>query len=328
MTEGTRADPAATEPLHPQPPTPLPEESGKRGLSETTTRFLTAGWLVPVVLYAIIQGGLFYLAVVTAFVVLAQREFYHLIEEKGARPLWGLGLAAGGALPAVAYVGNEYHATLLMTASLLALMVAQLRKNDITEALASISGTFFGVFYVGWLLSHAIPLRQFYDTMSSRYDAADLVTVELAPDAGMFFFVFTLTVVINCDVGAYFAGRAYGRRKLAPKVSPGKTLEGGVGGVLWGTAAGAICKLLFDLIAPALSASVSWAAVAAFGVVLSMVGIVGDLVESLLKRDAQLKDTGALLPGMGGVLDRIDSPLLGIPVMHYMLLGYFWFRLA
>ena len=65
-----------------------------------------------------------------------------------------------------------------------------------------------------------------------------------------------------------------------------------------------------------------------FGVVLSMVGIVGDLVESLLKRDAKLKDTGRLLPGMGGVLDRIDSPLLGIPVMHYMLLGYVYWRLA
>jgi CDP-diglyceride synthetase len=103
-------------------------------------------------------------------------------------------------------------------AFLLALMVAELRKNDIPEALASISGTFFGVFYVGWLLSHAIPLRQFYDTMLSRYDAADLVTLELAPEAGIFFFVLTLTVVVNCDVGAYFAGRAYGRR-LGPRAS-------------------------------------------------------------------------------------------------------------
>jgi len=266
--------------------------------------------------------------VVTVFVVLGLREFYHLIEEKGARPLTGLGLVAGGLLPAVSFVGTEYHATLLMTASLLALMVAQLRKNDITEALASISGTFFGVFYVGWLMSHAVPLRMFYDSALTRWDAADLVTVELAPGAGIFFFVYTLTVLINCDAGAYFAGRAYGRHKMAPEVSPGKTWEGAVGGVIWGTIAGAICKALFDFFWPSLSASLSWNAIVPFGIVLAMVGIVGDLVESLLKRDAKLKDTGQLLPGMGGVLDRIDSPLLGIPVMHYMLLGYFWWQLA
>jgi phosphatidate cytidylyltransferase len=230
-------------------------------------------------------------------------------------------------LPAVAYLGTEYHATLLMTASLLALMVAQLRKNDITEALASISGTFFGVFYVGWLMSHAVPLRRFYQTMLTRYDAADLLTIELAKGAGIFFFVFTLTVLINCDTGAYFTGRAYGRHKMAPRVSPGKTWEGALGGVLWGTIAGAICKALFDFMWPELSASLSYRAIVGFGVVLAMVGIVGDLVESLLKRDAKLKDTGHLLPGMGGVLDRIDSPLIGIPVMHYMLLGYFYWHL-
>jgi phosphatidate cytidylyltransferase len=314
--------------LQSQPPTPPVEARGKKRLSETLLRLLTAGWLVPVALYAIVHGGLVFLGVVTAFVLLGLREFYLLIEEKGAHPLWGLGLAAGGALPAVAYLGTEYHATLLMTASLLALMVAQLRKSDITEALASISGTFFGVFYVGWLLSHSVPLRNFYHTAMSRYDEAGVIAIGLAPEAGIFFFLYALTVVINCDAGAYFAGRAYGRHKLAPQVSPGKTWEGAIGGILWGTAAGALCKGLFDLVWPGLSASFEWGAVLVFGVVLSMVGIVGDLVESLLKRDAKLKDTGRLLPGMGGVLDRIDSPLLGIPVMHYMLLGYVYWRLA
>ena len=317
---------SANEPLDPKQSTV--EAGDKKPLSETLLRFLTAGWLVPVVVYAIVQGGLIFLAVVTGILLLGLREFYLLIEEKGARPLWGLGLAAGGALPTVAYLGTEYHATLLMTASLLALMVAQLRKNDITEALASISGTFFGVFYVGWLLSHAVPLRHFYETALSRYDPAEVVAIGLAPGAGIFFFIYALTVVINCDAGAYFAGRAYGRHKLAPQVSPGKTWEGALGGILWGTLAGAICKGLFDFVWPGLSASFEWGAVLVFGVVLSMVGIVGDLVESLLKRDAQLKDTGRLLPGMGGVLDRIDSPLLGIPVMHYMLLGYVYWRLA
>ena len=320
------------EPLHPQPPTPLPEDDGRKGMSETVTRFLTAAVLVPFVIWTIIQGGLVYLAVVTGFILLGQREFYHLIEEKGARPLWSLGLIAGGALPVVAHFRDEYAATLLMTFSLLALMVAQLRKRNITEALASISGTFFGVFYVGWLMSHAIVLRGFSEKAEQGLllplKGVELTSLQLYPDAGIFFFVFTLAVVVNCDAGAYFAGRAYGRHKLAPQISPGKSVEGAIGGILWGTIAGLICKAIFDQFWPSLSASLGWLPIACFGVVLAMVGIVGDLVESLLKRDAQLKDTGAMLPGMGGVLDRIDAPLLAIPVMHYMLLGYFVVRLG
>jgi phosphatidate cytidylyltransferase len=295
-------------------------------MGETLTRILTAAALLVPVVWVIIEGGLPYLLVVTAFVLLGQREFYHLIEAKGARPLWGLGLAAGAALQLVAYVGNAYYATLLMTASLLVLMVAQLRKRNMTESLASISGTFFGVFYVGWLMSHAIVLREFYEKgekgLILLLDPADLDRLHLAPDAGIFFFVFTLTVVINCDTGAYFVGRAYGRHKLAPRISPGKTVEGAAGGILWGTVAGLICKGIFDQFWPSLSASLDWAAVVVFGIVLAIVGTIGDLVESLLKRDAHLKDAGGLLPGMGGVLDRIDAPLLAIPVMHYMLLGY------
>jgi phosphatidate cytidylyltransferase len=324
---GTTRSSETDGPLHPQPASPLPDESAGKGRSETLTRFLTAAVLVPAVLWVIVQGGLVYLGVVIAFVVLAQREFYHLIEEKGARPLWSLGLGAGAALPVVAYMGNEYHVTILMTASLLALMVAQLRKRNITESLASLSGTFFGVVYVGWLLSHIVVLRRFQDAALARFDASEVAAAGLVPGAGIFFVIFTLTVVVNCDAGAYFAGRAYGRHKLAPRISPGKSVEGAIGGILWGTAAGLICKAVFDQYWPQLSQSLGYAVLAGFGVVLAVAGIVGDLVESLLKRDAAMKDAGSLLPGMGGVLDRIDEPLLAVPIMHYMLLGYFFLRL-
>ena len=133
-------------------------------------------------------------------------------------------------------------------------------------------------------------------------------------------------MVVNCDAGAYFAGRAYGRHKLAPRVSPGKSVEGAIGGIVWGTIAGLICKAVFDQFWPTLSMSLGWQAVLGFAVALAIVGIVGDLVESLLKRDAHIKDAGSLLPGMGGILDRIDAPLLAIPMMHYMLLAYFVLR--
>jgi phosphatidate cytidylyltransferase len=317
-------DPAA-QAIHPQPPTPVPPKRPRKN-ADLAARLLSAAVLVPAVIWIVALGGLVYLATVVAFVLLGQREFYRLIEDKGAQPLVSYGLAAGAALPVVAYVGNEYHATLLMTATLLAVMVRQLGKAQIKDSLASISGTFFGVFYVGWLLSHAIVLRQFHDSVIARFGRGAVERLGIAPEAGIFFMLFTLFIVVWCDAGAYFAGRAYGRRKLAPRISPGKSVEGAIGGVLVGTLGGLTCKAICDFFWPELSQPLGWAAAVVLGAVVSVVGVVGDLVESLLKRDAEVKDTGTLLPGFGGVLDRIDSPLLGIPVMYYLLLLYVFLR--
>jgi len=283
-------------------------------------RLLTAAVLIPSVIYLIVQGGLVYLAAIVVIVLLGQREFYRLIEDKGANPIAAYGMAAGAALPVVAYFGNEYYATLILIATLLAVMVRAVGRAQITEALVSVSGTFFGVCYVGWLLSHAIVLRNFDHAAGARYGSDAVAALGIVPESGIFFMLFALTAVVLCDAGAYFAGRAWGKRKLAPRISPAKTVEGAVGGVLAGTAGGLITKLIFDFFWPDLSRALPWAAAAVMAAVVAVAGIVGDLVESLLKRDAQAKDTGRLLPGMGGVLDRIDSPLLGIPIMYYMLL--------
>jgi len=318
-SEGTPAEPA-----HPRPPDPSPPES--KPSRNLALRLLTAALLIPLVLLLIWAGGLWFLGAVIVIILLGLREFYRLIEDKGAHPLKSFGYLAGAALPVVAYVGDEYHATILMTAVLLAVMVAQLGKAEISEALASISGTFFGVFYVGWLLTHAVVLRQFGQVAARKWGAVGVSGVPA--EAGAFYMFFTLTTVIACDAGAYFAGHAYGQRKLAPRISPGKTVEGAVGGVAAGLAAALVAKGIFDVIAPSLSAGLPWLAVLPFGLVLSIVAIVGDLVESLLKRDAKVKDTGALIPGTGGVLDRIDSSLLGIPVMYYLLLAYQYLRLV
>jgi len=291
-------------------------------------RLASSAVLIPFVLWTIAQGGLFYLGVVVVIGILAQHEFYGLIVDKGAKPIRAVGMGFGAAVILVAYFGNEYQAMLLMTASLLFLMVAQLRKNEIHEAMASISGTFFGVFYVSWLLSHAVLLRKFDVAAGYHYDPALLVTLNITPGTGIFFMVYTLVTVVGCDVGAYFAGRAWGRRKLAPQISPNKSLEGALGGVIAGGLFGLSTKLVFDTFWPDWSAAIPWSAALGFAFVLCAVGIIGDLVESLLKRDAKVKDTGALLPGMGGVLDRIDAPLLGLPTMYYLMLGYLFFQTA
>ena len=289
-------------------------------------RLASSAVLIPFVLWTIAQGGLFYLGVVMVIGALAQYEFYGMIVDKGAKPINSVGMGFGAAVILVAYFGNEYQAMLLMTASLLVLMVAQLRKNEIHEAMASISGTFFGVFYVSWLLSHAVLLRKFDVAAAGHYDPALLVTLNITPGTGIFFMVYTLVTVVGCDVGAYFAGRAWGRRKLAPQISPNKSVEGALGGVIAGGLFGLSTKLAFDVFWPDWSAAIPWSAALGFAFVLCVVGIIGDLVESLLKRDAKVKDTGALLPGMGGILDRIDAPLLGLPTMYYLMLGYLFFQ--
>ena len=182
------------------------------------------------------------------------------------------------------------------------------------------NGTFFGVFYIGWLLSHVIPLRNFDRVVASKWGVE--AAADLTPDTGAFLVVFAVATVVACDAGAYFAGHAFGRRKLAPRISPGKTLEGAIGGIVGGALVALICKALFTWLWPSLARAIPWSIVVPIGVLLSIAGIIGDLVESMLKRDAEIKDAGALLPGMGGVLDRLDSALLALPLMYYLLLGY------
>jgi len=322
------AETEAGAPVHPRPATPLPDRAPRKPMGDLASRLLTASILIPGVLYIIVIGGYPYLATVLVFGLLAQREFYLLIEGKGARPLTGAGLGFGAAVIGVAWLSSEYHAMLLMTASLLVLMVAQLGKVRIQESLASISGTFFGVFYVAWLLSHAVLLRFFYRSAEAHSAGQSLSSIGLIPESGIFLTIYCLVAVVLCDAGAYFAGRSWGRHQLAPEISPNKSVEGALGGIVLGTAGGLAAKALFDVFWPELSAGLPWRAAFVFGLVLCAVGIIGDLVESLLKRDAEVKDTGALLPGMGGVLDRIDAPLLAFPAMYYMMLGYVWMRLG
>ncbi|NGY03560.1 phosphatidate cytidylyltransferase [Solimonas terrae] len=123
--------------------------------------------------------------------------------------------------------------------------------------------------------------------------------------------LFVLFLVFAADTGAYFAGRSFGRRKLAPKISPGKTIEGAIGGLLlcalWGATAGSF--------AFGLHAATAIATLIALSVLVAIVSIIGDLTESMLKRIVGLKDSGHILPGHGGILDRVDSIVAAAPVM-------------
>ena len=150
-----------------------------------------------------------------------------------------------------------------------------------------------GLVCVGFFASHLVLLRGLAD--------------------GASWLIILTAITAGSDTGAYYAGSRLGRRKLCPNISPNKTVEGGVGGIVGGLAAGLIFFLLFPVSAP------FWL-VAILAVILSVTGMAGDLVESVIKRGYQVKDSGTLLGGHGGVFDRIDSLLLASPVLYYMLI--------
>jgi len=141
--------------------------------------------------------------------------------------------------------------------------------------------------------------------------AAHLVLLRSLPDGNLWLLYLT-AVTVASDSGAYYVGRSMGRTKLCPAISPGKTVAGGVGGLIAGGLAGVI-------IAYCLPLQVDLLALVFVSLALVCLGVLGDLVESIIKRAADVKDSGRLLPGHGGLLDRIDSLLLAAPVLYYLL---------
>jgi phosphatidate cytidylyltransferase len=165
--------------------------------------------------------------------------------------------------------------------------------------IASAGATILGVLYIPLLGSHLLALRTgFNQTLS-----AHLLS---------FFFL----VLMGADAGAYYAGRALGKRKLAPSISPGKTWEGAVGGVLAALAMATLAHFWFFRELPLKF-------MLPLAVVMTVVGIFGDLAESALKRGAGAKDTASILPGHGGILDRLDSLLFNAPLIYYFARFYF-----
>ena len=182
-------------------------------------------------------------------------------------------------------------------------MAAALRKvlaKQTEEAILAMAGTLLAAMYLGGLAWFLIALRVKEGVAEPQFVGTT------------FHVVMILLCVKFTDIGAYFTGKNLGRHKLIPFLSPGKTWEGLIGGVLTAALVGAAC-------APFLEVLVWWKG-ALFGVVIGVVGQAGDLLESLMKRDADVKDSSKLLPGFGGVLDVIDSPLVAAPAA-YLLFG-------
>ncbi|HZM89275.1 MAG TPA: phosphatidate cytidylyltransferase [Blastocatellia bacterium] len=265
-------------------------------------RILTAVVALPILLYTVwSQSPYFFVGLTTIAIVLALAEFCGLAAKVGCKPQIGAAYAA--ALVVVASFVFEEPAlavAVLAGLSIWSLAAAVFKPGDLKTSLVSVSATVFGVVYVALLASCLVGVRMIADTAPRApvpHLAAKLLTTFFA-------------IVMMTDTGAFYTGRMLGRHKLAPRVSPGKTIEGAIGGFLTAIAAGVLCKLTFFPEIPI-------AHVLVLGAALGAIGQIGDLAESLLKRGSNVKDSGNLLPGHGGMLDRIDSLLFCAPLLYF-----------
>ncbi|GBC77304.1 Phosphatidate cytidylyltransferase [bacterium HR08] len=257
-------------------------------------RVLTALVLLPFFVFALWASSPHYLiGWVVAGTLLGLHEFYTLAERAGYRSDRGLGYATA----LVVLFGFYQQNALLILGGLLLLLALTLALSLFTaerfeRVLPESAVTVAGVLYVAVCLGFLILLR----VSTEARMAARLLSL---------FFL----IIFAGDTAAYYVGRALGRHKLAPRVSPGKTIEGAAGGVLGSVLAALGGKFWFFEALPIAHAI-------GLALILNAIGQIGDLVESMLKRGSNLKDAGRLLPGHGGILDRADSILFNAPIIY------------
>ncbi len=276
-------------------------------MSELARRVIVALIGAPLAIVTLWYGGAAMATLISVLSAIAAWELFRIAESGGHTPIAPLGIVMAAVLPLVVHA--EYLGLIRVPFSVLPIVVlatmtvALFLRAPSSKPLGAAAITLFGVAYTGGLLSFAYALRYFDYAVGQ---AAGTVVV-----------VFPLLLTWSSDVGAYFTGRLIGGRKLMPSISPGKTISGAIGGI----ATTVIVAWLYQRYAMIPVARLALTPVALVGVAIAMsvVGQIGDLVESQLKREGNVKDSSHLLPGHGGVLDRVDSLLFTFPVAFVLL---------
>lgn len=273
-------------------------------------RLAVAGVGIPICVAVTWAGGLLFVAGVAVLAAVSAREFVHLYRRgEGPRPLYAPTVAGAAAFPFLVHALGTGGAWVLSGGFLMLAGAWALGAREIGEGpVASAALTAFGVLYLGGLLGFSVPIR----------DSAD------GRAAGTLLFFLPVAVTWMVDTAAYLGGRRFGRRKLAPRVSPNKTWAGAVSALAAGPAAAMLYALVLMPLAsggyPGIpGGELEAGAAALLGLVVAGAAVLGDLVESALKRECGAKDASGLLPGHGGLLDRLDSLLWAIPAAHLFL---------
>ena len=273
-------------------------------LNKSVTRLITGVILGFMALFAIMAGGLWIVGLVLIIVTLASKEYVKLLEHKGFRPSSRIIILSSFIFAALAYFNRFDMVALAFTACSIMAFMSVLFKGK-QPYIANVATTILGFVYCGWFPLHLLFLRDLGSHPLYEGLIKTNVTTEGAGYALLLFFAVILT-----DSMCYYAGCYFGKHKLSKVISPNKTIEGSIGGTL-------SCMIFCFIFGQVLM--IPWYHCIILGLLIAAFAQIGDLCESMIKRDAGVKDSSNILPGHGGFLDRTDSYILTIPVVHYYM---------
>lgn len=267
-------------------------------MSNRITRILVAFLAIPFLLGLSYWGGVPFLIFILAIGIIAFYEFSTMLKNKNIFPCYLLGFISVALIITNAY-SPLFTFELFFPALFLLLLFVELFRNK-GSAINNISSTLLGVFYTGVFSSSIVGIREFYITTPQDYSNGGFIIISI-------FLTLWMT-----DSAAYFVGSAIGKHKLFPRVSPNKSWEGAIAGFVFSIITLIVLKsFLLNFL--------SWIDIIAFGVIVGVFGQIGDLIESLIKRDAGVKDSSNIIPGHGGIFDRFDSLLYSAPIIFLYL---------
>jgi phosphatidate cytidylyltransferase len=256
------------------------------------TRLLTALIGLLIIIFFVWKGGMIFAGFVILIILLSIFEFYTLFRINLFRTLGILAIVFGAILGLIGRMESAAIYNACLTLTILVAISLQLIDKEPKEALSSGSLAIFGLIYTSWLFSHFIILRQLPNGISYVFSV--------------------LAITWMGNTAAYFVGVNFGKKKLLPRITPNKTMEGAVAEVLAAIIVSTLARWGFNN-------GISFTHSLALGLLLGICSIMGDLTESMLKRAANVKDASKFVPGHGGILDRIDSLLFTAPAYYYYL---------
>ena len=269
--------------------------------TNTAKRVIVSVIAIPVVLAVSYIGSYVFFSFVVAVALISFYEFSLLAKNKGISVNIWIGFFSLIFL-AVNQFNNVFDTYPFVLVLMIIVSAVELFRNK-NSAINNIGATLLGIFYIGAFASSLIAIREFYPAVGYFYLRGGYVIISIF-----------ITMWI-CDSAAFFGGTAFGKHKLFIRVSPNKSWEGAVFGFIFALIAMILLKEILLGFLP-------WSTVIAFGIIIGTVGQIGDLIESLFKRDAGVKDSSSLIPGHGGIFDRFDSILFTAPVI-LLYLKYF-----
>lgn len=272
-------------------------------LNKNATRMLTGLIIGFIALWCLLRGGIALLALISVFVYLGSKEYVQILEYKGFYPSLKVMLFSDIFFALLAYFNRFDLVSIAFTiCSISAFMWVLFRGRQ--PYIANVSTTILGFVYTGWFPLHLLLIR---GLNAENYQGFLKLNIQ---NDGLGYVVFLFTTVLLTDTGCYYFGKKFGKHKLSPVISPNKTIEGSIGGAICATIGALIIGHFIHL-------GIYQSLI--LGFLCTIFAQLGDLSESLIKRDAGVKDSGHTLPGHGGFLDRTDSYVLTIPVMFYYL---------